>query len=307
MSNPANSEKARRHSLDELHEEIAQILGKLRFSYEAIISVDETQKIVIFNKGAEKIFGYEASEVIGKSLDMLIPERFRSVHQEHIDRLAQSNDNDLVMHHRKSIFGLRKNNEEFPAESSIYVFSYAGERTFTAVLRDISEAASLQEQLLHIATHDYLTALPNRQLFDDRLETAISRAERHAKKMALLFLDMNNFKLVNDRLGHQAGDLFLKIIGERLHSHIRESDTAARIGGDEFAVILEDIEDRVAVEATVDTLRGYLESAVILEQEEIIPTFSIGVALYPDDGNDAEQLLKEADRVMFADKKLSKM
>lgn len=306
MSNPTNSESSRWYALNQLHEEIAQIIDKMRFSYEAIISIDETQKIVIFNKGAEKIFGYEASEVIGKSLDILIPERFRSIHQEHIERLSQSDENDLVMHHRKAIFGLRKNNEEFPAESSIYVFSYAGERTFTAVLRDVSEAASLQEELLHLASHDYLTALPNRLLFDDRLETAISRAERHVKKMALLFLDMNNFKSINDQLGHQAGDQFLKIIGERLHSHIRESDTAARIGGDEFAVILEDIEDREAVEATVQYLRDCLEAVVDLGQEEVIPSFSVGVALYPDDANNAEQLLKEADRVMFADKKLSK-
>ena len=306
MSNSQNSDSAQRRSIHDLHDEITQILGKLRFSYEAIISIDESHKIVIFNIGAEKIFGYKAGEVIGKSLDMLIPERFRSVHKEHIEKLKQGGDNDLVMHNRKSIFGLRKNSEEFPAESSIYVFSYAGEKTFTAVLRDISEAASLQEKLLHIATHDYLTALPNRLLFDDRLETAVSRAERHSKKMALLFLDMNNFKSVNDRLGHQAGDLFLKIIGERIHSHIRKSDSAARIGGDEFAVILEDIEDRHAVETTVDYLRGYLEAVVILEQEQVIPSFSIGVSLYPDDANNAERLLKEADRAMFADKKLLK-
>lgn len=303
MKKLANNDSSHRRSVDELHEEIAAILRKLRFSYEAIISIDEQQKIIIFNKGAEKIFGYEAGEIIGKSLDLLIPERFREVHKKHFEKLIQTNENDLVMHHQKSVFGLRKNSEEFPAESSIYVFSYGGEKTFTAVLRDVSEAASLQERLQHLATHDYLTALPNRLVFDDRLLTAISRAERHSKKMALLFLDMNNFKSVNDRLGHQAGDLFLKITGERLQTHIRESDTAARIGGDEFALILEDISDRQAVEKTIDHLRSSLETKLILEQEEIAPSFSIGMALYPDDADNANQLLKEADRAMFADKK----
>ena len=173
MNNTTDSKNTGRRSLNELHEEIASILRKLRFSYEAIISIDESQKIVIFNKGAEKIFGYQANEVIGKSLDILLPERFRDIHREHIERLTRSDENDLVMHHQKAIYGLRKSNQEFPAESSIYVFSYGGERTYTAVLRDVSEATTLQDQLLHIATHDYLTALPNRLLFDDRLETAI--------------------------------------------------------------------------------------------------------------------------------------
>ena len=303
MSEPTNNDSSHRRSVDELHDEIAGILRKLRFSYEAIISIDESQRVVIFNKGAEKIFGYEAREVIGKSLDLLIPQRFHAVHKEHVERLVQSNENDLVMHQEKSIFGLRKNSEEFPAESSIYVFNNGGERTFTAVLRDVSEAAKLQERLLHLASHDYLTTLPNRLLFDDRLATAISRAERNNKKMALLFLDMNNFKSINDRLGHQAGDISLKIIGERIQTHIRESDTAARIGGDEFALILEDINDRQAVEKTVHHLRGSLETAMILEQEEIIPSFSIGIALYPDDAGNAALLLKKADSAMFADKK----
>lgn len=306
MNNPGNNDAMQQLAIDELYEEIAAILRRLRFSYEAIISIDESQKIVIFNKGAEKIFGYEAGEVLGESLDVMIPERFREVHKEHVEKLIQSNENDLVMHHQKSVFGLRKNGEEFPVESSIYQFSYGTERTFTTVLRDVSEAASLQERLEHLATHDYLTALPNRLLFEDRLSTAISRAERHSRKMALLFLDMNNFKYVNDRLGHQAGDVLLKIIGKRLHGHIRESDTAARIGGDEFALILEDISDSQAVEKTIDHLRNLLEATVVLEQEEIIPSFSIGMALYPDDANKSDLLLRKADSSMFADKKAMK-
>lgn len=306
MNDPVNKAVSQQLAIDALYEEITGILRKLRFSYEAIISIDESQKIVIFNKGAEKIFDYEAGEVLGKSLDLLIPERFREVHREHIKELLHSDANDLIMHHQKSVFGLRKNGEEFPAESSIYQFSYGSERTFTAVLRDVSEAASLQERLEHLATHDYLTALPNRLLFEDRLLTAISRAERHSRKMALLFLDMNNFKSVNDRLGHQAGDALLKMIGERLHAHIRESDTAARIGGDEFALILEDISDRQAVEKAIDHLRKLLEATVRLEQEEIIPSFSIGMALYPDDADKADLLLRKADSSMFADKKAMK-
>jgi diguanylate cyclase (GGDEF)-like protein len=140
-------------------------------------------------------------------------------------------------------------------------------------------------------------------LFDDRLSTAISRAERNHKKLALLFIDMDNFKSINDRLGHASGDVFLKTVGERLQNCVRESDTAARVGGDEFAVILENLDEHQDVHETFLTLlRNTVEKTMTLEGEKVTPLISIGIALYPDDADKADQLLKEADRAMFADK-----
>jgi diguanylate cyclase (GGDEF)-like protein/PAS domain S-box-containing protein len=275
----------------------------LRFSYEAIISIDESQKVVLFNNGAEEIFGYSADEILGQPIELLIPERFRAAHKEHVVEFARNETSDLKMHHQKSVFGLRKNGEEFPAESSLYKYLYGGVTTFTAVLRDVTHDAEFKEHLLRLASHDYLTDLPNRLLFDDRLSTAISRAERNRKKLALFFIDMDNFKSINDRLGHASGDVFLKTIGERLRTCIRESDTAARIGGDEFAVILENLDKRQdAQETFLKLLRDSIEKGVTLEGEEVIPLISVGIALYPDDADNADQLLKEADRAMFADK-----
>jgi diguanylate cyclase (GGDEF)-like protein/PAS domain S-box-containing protein len=296
-------DQAHRSAVENLRQEIASIVRLLRFSYEAIISIDESQKVILFNKGAEEFFGYTADEIIGKSIELLIPERFHTPHKEHVEEFARNDINDLKMHHKRSVFGLRKNGQEFPIEASIYKYRYGGVTTFTAVLRDVTQDAEVKEHLLRLASHDYLTGLPNRLLFDDRLSTAISRAERNRKKFALLFIDIDNFKSINDRLGHTAGDVFLKTVGERLQACVRDSDTAARIGGDEFAVILENLDKHQdAQETFLNLLRGSVEKAMTLEGEEVIPLISAGIALFPDDADSAAQLLKQADRAMFADK-----
>ena len=289
-------------AIEALRQEISSIVRLMRFSYEAIVSIDESQKVILFNKGAEEVFGYSADEIVGRPIELLMPERFRATHREHVEKFARSEGNDLIMHHHKSVFGLRKNGEEFPAESSIYVYHYGGEKTFTAVLRDVTHSVEAKERLLQLASHDFLTDLPNRLLFDDRLSTAISRAGRTHQKLALLFIDMDNFKSVNDRLGHAAGDVFLKTIGSRLRACIRDSDTVARIGGDEFAVILENLDKRQDEKKIEMNLRDSVEITFNLEGEQVVPSVSVGVALYPDDADNADQLLKEADRAMFADK-----
>ena len=302
MSLRNKTDQPHRGAVDTLRQEISSIVQLMRFSYEAIISIDESQNVILFNKGAEEVFGYSADEIVGQPIERLMPERFRATHKEHVEKFAQTEGNDLIMHHHKSVFGLRKNGQEFPAESSIYMYCYGGEKTFTAVLRDVTHSVEAKERLLQLASHDFLTDLPNRLLFDDRLSTAIYRAERNHQKLALLFIDMDNFKSVNDRLGHAAGDVFLKTIGERLRACIRESDTVARIGGDEFAVILENLDKRQDEKKTELNLRDSVEVTFNLEGEEVIPSVSVGVALYPDDADNADQLLKEADRAMFADK-----
>lgn len=295
-----------RSAVEALRQEVASIIELMRFSYEAIVSIDESHKIILFNKGAEEVFGYSAEEIIGQPIEQLIPARFRASHKEHVEIFARSKGKDLIMHHQKSVFGLRKNGQEFPAESSIYMYQYDGEKTFTAVLRDVTHHAEAEERLVRLASHDFLTELPNRLLFDDRLSTAISRAERNCQKLALLYIDMDNFKAVNDRLGHAAGDVVLKTVGERLRTSIRESDTAARIGGDEFAVILENLNNREDAHNTERNLRGCVEKPFSLEGKAITPSISVGIALYPDDADNAGQLLKEADRAMFAAKQSKK-
>lgn len=298
-------DRSHRNAVKHLREDIAHTLELLRFSYEAIICIDEHQNVVLFNRGAESIFGYNAGEIVGQPLERLLPARFHDAHRDHVADFRNAGHPDLLMHERSPIYGLRRNGEEFPAEASVYSFRYGGEMTYTVVLRDITHAMDAKERLMRLASHDFLTDLPNRMLFNDRLSTAISRAARNHSKLALVYIDIDNFKATNDRYGHAAGDLYLKRVAERLQKALRETDTCARIGGDEFAVILESLHDREDLRITEGSLHECLEQPFALEtgDAEILPSISLGIAVYPDDATDPEILLRVADHTMFTNKR----
>jgi diguanylate cyclase (GGDEF)-like protein len=167
------------------------------------------------------------------------------------------------------------------------------------VFRDVSAARTMAQQIAHSAEHDFLTGLPNRMLLNDRLTQAITMAPRHSKKVAVLFLDLDGFKHINDSLGHPTGDKLLQSIAKRLVDCVRGSDTVSRQGGDEFVVLLSEVERS---EDTAITARRMLQSvaeAHSIDQHDLHVTTSIGVSVYPDDGIDAETLIKNADTAMY--------
>jgi diguanylate cyclase (GGDEF)-like protein len=158
-------------------------------------------------------------------------------------------------------------------------------------------------QLRYLATHDELTALPNRVLGTDRLQTAVARAHRNGTTMALLFIDLDNFKMVNDTYGHAAGDVVLADIGRRLVASTRETDTVTRWGGDEFLVILSDITHRDDAESKLAHLLEVLGSSYPIGSSAVSVSASIGLAVYPDDGKDEPALLNHADMAMYQTKR----
>jgi diguanylate cyclase (GGDEF)-like protein/PAS domain S-box-containing protein len=170
---------------------------------------------------------------------------------------------------------------------------------FVSMMQDATERKIAQEQVLYQAQHDPLTRLPNRALFQDRLEQALRLAQRKRWSAGLLFLDLDRFKDVNDRLGHAAGDALLVEVGARLAGAVRASDTAARIGGDEFAVVLTHLNRPEDAELVARKVLAAMAAPIVLQGEAYAITVSIGVALYPGDGADAEALLKAADGAMF--------
>ena len=170
--------------------------------------------------------------------------------------------------------------------------------------QDITARKYSEERLIHRADHDSLTGLPNRGLFMDRLRSALARARRNGQRLALLYADLNQFKPVNDELGHQTGDRVLRLVAQRLRSAVREVDTVARIGGDEFAVILEavsDVADASAVEAKIAETLG---EPFFLDGHVINVSASTGIAIYPDDGDDMDALLQQADSQMYRAKRI---
>ena len=170
---------------------------------------------------------------------------------------------------------------------------------YSTIARDISERKQHEAELRHQATHDALTGLPNRTLLADRLEAEIARANRHNGRFALIFLDLDNFKRINDGLGHAAGDAMLKETARRLRDCLRPNDTIARYGGDEFVLLLSDVHNLESVHAIIAKLRSAFDTPIPVSGQDLFGVFSIGIALYPTDGLDPDTLVRNADTAMY--------
>lgn len=165
------------------------------------------------------------------------------------------------------------------------------------------ERKRLEDQMIHLAHHDQLTGLTNRVLFQDRLQQSINRAERRQENFALLYLDLDNFKSINDALGHHVGDKLLKGVADRLLDSTRESDTVARLGGDEFAIILDNLVDTAVVTPVVEKIMDTIAKPFLIGEHTLHAGISIGISLFPDSGRDAENLIKNADSAMYRGKR----
>jgi diguanylate cyclase (GGDEF)-like protein len=161
---------------------------------------------------------------------------------------------------------------------------------------------ALQSELLHSARHDELTGLPNRRLFQDRMQTAIARCNRNAVGGAILFMDLDRFKDINDHFGHGAGDKVLQAVAARIAGNVRGMDTVARLGGDEFVVLLEGVATKDQAQATADKITNAIEAPLELDGVRLNISASIGIALYPDDGASIDQLMRCADQAMYLSK-----
>lgn len=293
------AELARRDSEERLH-------GIVNVAIEAIIAVDEKFNIVLFNPSAQKMFGYSAEEAIGSSIERIIPGRLREVHRHHIERFVRGERSVRKMGEAMEVWGLRANGEEFPVEASISKMSHAGKPLYSVILNDITMRKRDEERLKFLANYDPLTSLPNRSLFNQRLERALAHAQRYNKELAVLFMDLDRFKNINDTLGHEAGDSVLKEVAARLMNCVREIDTVARLGGDEFVILIEQITDVRQAGNVGQKLIRVMAEPLLLGGHECSVTASIGISTYPVDGEDGAALLKNADIAMYRAKEQGK-
>jgi diguanylate cyclase (GGDEF)-like protein/PAS domain S-box-containing protein len=171
---------------------------------------------------------------------------------------------------------------------------------FKGIIRDITERKEMDQKLNHLATHDALTGLPNRILFMDRLQVALVQSRRNRNKLAVMMLDLDHFKDVNDTLGHLAGDKLLQEVGNRLTDILRHNDTVARLGGDEFVVLLSDLERMEYAAGVAKVILKAFGKPFLLADHEITPNVSIGIAFFPDDCDDVESLLQKSDMAMYS-------
>jgi len=203
-------------------------------------------------------------------------------------------------------FQRRKDGSEYPIQARIQLSSFQKTPTLVAIVQDNTERKEMEEKILNMAYYDGLTSLPNRNLLDDRLKMAIAQADRNKRLVAALLLDMDNFKRINDTMGHGIGDQLLQHVAKRLNSCLRREDTIARMGGDEFVVLLPGLESENDAALMAMKLLECLKKPFKIEDQEIFITFSIGVSFFPADGKDPQSLLMNADAAMYRAKEKGK-
>lgn len=263
---------------------------------EGIVVTDRELRVVWANPAFSAITGYAQEEVMGKKISFLQSGRHdRAFYAAMWDRISNTGS------WQGEIWNRAKNGKVFPEWLNIAaVRNDLGEVThYVGIFTDISVYKASQDELERLANYDKLTGLPNRNLFHDRLQHALDRANRLGQPLAVMFVDLDNFKMVNDTLGHDAGDLLLQIVGQRLLDCLREEDTVARFGGDEFVALVEEVQEPDLLSSMAGRMVESLAAPLDIRGHEVFITPSIGVALYPDDGRDAAALLKNADTAMY--------
>jgi two-component system CheB/CheR fusion protein len=264
-------------------------------SGEGIVVTDARQRILTVNSAFSQVTGYAPEEVIGK-----LPTLLASGKQD--ASFYKSMWSHLQTHGwwQGEIWNKRKSGEVYPEWLTINVVNDPDGNllNYVGIFSDISVVKESQRKVEFLATHDELTSLPNRTLFLDRLRQAIAHAERSSESFAVLFIDLDNFKVINDSMGHAAGDDLLKEIASRLRECVRGGDTVARFGGDEFALLIEEATVAEA-EMTAHRIADAMLRPHPIGRQNVYPGASIGICLYPNDGLDPETLLKNADSAMY--------
>ena len=284
-------------------EEASLAVRIFRHMKEAVMVTDGAGTIKYVNPAFTWITGYTAEEAIGKGSRLMKsgrhgPEFYKAMWDTIRERGEWSGE----------IWNRRKNGEVYPQRLTITsISSPAGLATqYAAIFFDITDLKKQEQEANYHAYHDSLTGLPNRTLFIDRLKLALSRARRNNAMVAIMFLDMDGFKRVNDGYGHATGDLLLKGVAMRLVGCLRESDTVARFGGDEFTILLEDIKDMGEVSRLAEKIICNLSETYLHEGQPLMITPSLGVAIYPASADGEYELLKKADSALYAAKRSGK-
>jgi len=261
---------------------------------------DADSSIIDVNPTFSRITGYTRDEIVGRKPSILQSGRHDAGFYRDMWNALQEHG-----HWSGEVWNRRKSGEVFPEwiEINAVPDDKGNVRRWVAQFNDISEKKNAEEQIWRQANFDVLTNLPNRSMFHDRLGQEIKQARRKGKRLALLFLDLDRFKEVNDTLGHDMGDLLLKHVALRLKESVRDSDTIARLGGDEFIIILNELQESAVVGTIAQKILDRLATPFMLKANSVFVSASLGITLYPDDGDNLEVLMKNADQAMYAAKR----
>jgi len=276
-------------------------------AFDAIVTIDSAGLLVEFNPAAERIFGYKKEDVLGKSMpDLIIPARYRNAHHAGHQQYKMTGVTH-IFNQRIELVGMRADGSEFPIELTLTALKDNNLSLVTGFVRDISEQKRARQEIENFAYYDALTSLPNRRLLADRYQHAMSIAQRAKTYCALLFIDLDKFKVLNDTKGHDVGDQLLIEVAHRIQHTVRAGDTVARLSGDEFVVILESLDQNASVayqqvSEIAQKLLAELNRNYYLSLFEFATSASIGVTLFNDNALTFEDHLRHADTAMYLSK-----
>jgi diguanylate cyclase (GGDEF)-like protein/PAS domain S-box-containing protein len=290
------AQAAARGALVTLAEEHFRAL--LETAPDAMVIVDEAGRIVLVNSQTERLFGYPREQLIGERVELLVPERSAYAHPGHRAKFAED-PHPRPMGSGLDLYARRKDGSEFPVEISLSPLRTSDGTLVSSAIRDVTERKLAADALAHQARHDPLTGLPNRTLFLDRLEHGLARSRRSGTKLAVLFLDLDDFKIINDTLGHDAGDLLLVALTPRLLAALRPGDTVARFGGDEFVVLCDDLDSEADAVQIAERVAEACRRPITVGSHEHMVTVSVGVVIAQAGDGTPNALLRDADAAMY--------
>jgi diguanylate cyclase (GGDEF)-like protein/PAS domain S-box-containing protein len=295
------AEAALLHSQEQLRQSNEYLNSIVSQASVGIAQTDTEGRFVLVNDRYCEILGRSRSDLLGRKVKDLTHPDDQLFHAEAFARVLETG-NPLFVEKR----GVRPDGSHVWVNNHLSL-SYDKDGKPQYIIKvaiDITERKENELHIQHLATHDALTDLPNRVLLKERMTHSIKIARRHGRKVAVLFLDLNRFKIVNDSLGHDQGDQLLKVIGERLYSCVRTGDTTARLGGDEFVIVLEELDFLTDAICVTEKILKTVAEPISLAGHEVSISTSIGISVYPKDGNDPTALLKAADTAMYQAKEL---
>ncbi|MBI1388186.1 MAG: diguanylate cyclase [bacterium] len=283
-----------------LHEKEQRLNAVVNNVVDGIITLDSSGFILTANSSAGRLFGCQPADLVGLPLNSLLLRQDKNIKSILDSRLSSGDDCFADVFEMSAV---KDTGVQFPIEIGFSMTNFNGRTVITCILRDITERKRQEEEISRIAYYDSLTGLPNRTLFQDRLSVALANAARKQDQLAVMFIDLDGFKRINDELGHAAGDEALIEIGRRLRGAIRDCDTAARLGGDEFVVLLPAIHHRDAAARVAHRIHRSFHEAIVFGEQSFFVGGSIGISIFPQDGQDSEKLVKSADASMYQAKR----
>mgnify|MGYP001627741466 FL=1 len=301
-------ERARKKAEEQLFDEKERAQVTLDSIGDAVLSTDIDGRVSYMNVVAETLTGFSRREAIGKPLSEIFHVVDANTHKPTPDPAQRAILSDSIVALEANALLVARNGVELAIEDSAAPIHNRHGVVVGAVIvfHDARFSRATTARMEHLAQHDELTGLHNRNAFYERFDQSLSLARRHGTQMGLLFIDLDNFKSINDVLGHNSGDMILELLAGKLKSCVRAADTVCRYGGDEFVVLLAEIAQPDHAHAVADKIREAAAAPMLIDGHEVSLQLSIGVSVYPDNGETADELLKTADSAMYRIKVLNR-